>query len=413
MIPFLMHRIDLSKLRHLKGYALIYTLVFIVLISSALFFFIEARKLESYSIQSALSKQVALLNIKQIMNNQYAQYSDFGDGLNKQMTINSFQFDLKRKIWGLYPLIVVAAKSNRDTFQVASFAGYKSDSTALNILSERQDNILAGGVNIRGDVSLNSGSLKRGVIDGHYFPASQETNTGEITQIDTAKVNALFRSINGYIDSLTKNIIEIDGCNEKIENSFFENSVGINISDQRYIKDDYIGNIILYSVNPITVMSEAHLENCILIAPSIHIQSNFSGRGQFFARDSISISENVTLKYPSVLSVLSEGDNEINIDFNLEYFGFIYAFSEEGRSEISIRKSKVFGDVFTNGKAAIEGELFGRLLCTKTIVRTPKGIYDNYLREIRIDPLDIRSGMLLRPFPFHSILKLETVCRLN
>src|SRR5690606_20164977 len=125
--------------KNVKGYALIFALVFITLISLLLFFIIEARKLESMSLNRNIDKQLALLNLKQVLQNQIVEYGGFADKGIINFRAENFEFRINNDYWGLFPLIIANAYSNLDTFKLVSLYGYKADSTALSILFERQD----------------------------------------------------------------------------------------------------------------------------------------------------------------------------------------------------------------------------------------------------------------------------------
>ena len=84
------------------------------------------------------------------------------------------------------------------------------------------------------------------------------------------------------------------------------------------------GNIILVSKSKIQVEPSARLENVILIAPEVIINSNVRGSFQVFASERIRVKQDVALNYPTSLVLLkgeeskpnTEGIPELQIDKN-------------------------------------------------------------------------------------------------
>ena len=72
------------------------------------------------------------------------------------------------------------------------------------------------------------------------------------------------------------------------------------------------GHLLIVSKRSITVKASAKLQDVILIAPEITIESNTIGTFQAMASKKIIVESNVQLAYPSALVVLHKGESIIN-----------------------------------------------------------------------------------------------------
>ncbi|MEO1437949.1 MAG: hypothetical protein AAFV80_20575 [Bacteroidota bacterium] len=70
------------------------------------------------------------------------------------------------------------------------------------------------------------------------------------------------------------------------------------------------GKILVIAQNSIVVEANAHLEQVILIAPSIQFKKGFQGSIQAYASDQLIVEEEVQLHYPSILGFIDKNPEE-------------------------------------------------------------------------------------------------------
>ena len=86
--------------------------------------------------------------------------------------------------------------------------------------------------------------------------------------------------------------------NSPYNNSFIANVVFVQCKQQ--INHSYFGNIVLFSRSPLFIPKDVQLENCIVCAPKVEIESGFKGSIQVFSQNII-LQDHIMLSHPSFL----------------------------------------------------------------------------------------------------------------
>jgi len=175
-------------------------------------------------------------------------------------------------------------------------------------------------------------------------------------------------------------------------NSFNSKSVAV-ISDLtlHLWNNRFNGQIKILSKKKIVVHESAQLNDIMLIAPVIEFKDSFSGSVHAIARDSIYLSKNVILSYPSSLTITNDATTSplITLGENSRVEGIIHQFYHEiGKSNFSqliiSPNSLVKGVVYNKNNTVLKGTIDGSLF-TKTLLAYEKGsIYRNFIIDGRL-----------------------------
>ncbi len=332
-------------------------------------------------------------------------------GLNQQKTIDLFSkaidsVILSRKLWGANEIIISKAVFKNKAVTRIAQAGYYPDSEhlwSLYLADEDKPLALCGSTLIKGNACLPKAGVKRAYIEGESFFGSTLIN-GEITQSDKTlpKFNKeLIEHIEDVFSkkSLTENDSSIRIGNELRGDSLynsFQNKTLVFISTVPMVISGgvYSGNIAVISNKQITVSSNALLKDVILYAPKINIEKNFRGNMQLFASDTISMDENVTLTYPSVLGLVKDeksiGSSEIILNEKDTISGSVFIYKNDAAvlkqaGLLVSEKAVIIGQVYSNGYVDLKGTIDGSLMCSKIMLSTASSMYENHLLNAVID----------------------------
>jgi hypothetical protein len=309
---------------------------------------------------------------------------------------------ITQKKWGLLDVGFVASWSGRDTVKRSFLIGKQAPDFALKLAEGTSPLKVCGNTQIVGPVYLPREGVERGSINGRYYE-NDKNIFGKISQVEYINQDFLksrFLEIEKFTN-LTTSLIEYP---DTIIHSFGKPTKMLvadywNTSNW-YLKD----NIILVAQNKIVLTADALLQDIILIAPIIEIQSGFGGSIQAFALDSLVIEEGVNLIYPSVLGLLPRSDirdfsPRLTIKDNSVIQGAIVVPTLEYQEKEAIvtieEKAQVEGIVWVDGQLQHKGEIIGSVFCKNFYLQTAASIYENYLLDAIIDHPSLPSGFLL------------------
>jgi cytoskeletal protein CcmA (bactofilin family) len=330
--------------------------------------------------------------------------------LNQEKTIDLFNKGIDsviliRKLWGAYEIVISKAIFKNSTSVRTAQVGFYQDNDhlySLHLSDKDKPLALCGNTLIKGPAFLPKAGVKRAYIEGQSFSRSLLIE-GEIKQSDRTlpKFNSeLIENIKTvfFNKSITNNdsVLNIkseltgDSLNNSFENKtlVFSSSVPIIISGGMYS-----GNIAVISDKQITVTSSALLKDVLLFAPKIIIEKKFRGNVQVFASDSISIGEEVTLTYPSVIGLISNKPTSTSIIVLSKkdtIMGSVFIIKNEndimGQTRLLISEEAViFGQVYSNGYVDLKGTINGSLMCDNIMLSTASSVYENHLLNAVID----------------------------
>jgi len=377
----------------------------IALISSSLILFAYFNKLRltDYNVSertlinstSGLSLLLSKQNIIQL--NQQKFIDLYNEGNDTVL--------LKRKSWGSFEVIVSKAFSARSSSnQIALIgSGMPSEKKAIYLADQDKPLSLCGKTVIKGDCYLPKSGVKRAYIEGQSFSGNQlvegtikesSKNLPPLNNELIEKIKSIILKQMGENDS----IIDMDKqqkLNDSIINSFGNNTIYL-LSKENIIFSNqvYQGNIIIISDKEIDISNNCNLQDVLVMAPVIEVEDDFEGSLQLFATDSISISKNCKLNYPSALSLIRTTKSHNNMDIFIgegtEIFGDVFAYEEnlspQKQIKINIEKNvKITGQVYSSGIVDLKGFVYGSVTCSTFLLSTPSSVYENHLLDATID----------------------------
>ena len=155
------------------------------------------------------------------------------------------------------------------------------------------------------------------------------------------------------------------------------------------------GHIIVKSDSLIEIENSATLQNIIVIAPIVKVNSGFKGRLQILASESISVDESCFLQYPSALILIKKEKGsalhqpKVIISKNCTLEGGIFSFSASDdvyKTSVEIKDGCTLkGILFVNGYLTLESDVKGTVLTDYILYRSAASTYENHLVDRRID----------------------------
>lgn len=198
-----------------------------------------------------------------------------------------------------------------------------------------------------------------------------------------------FKKDSDGISSLDSIIDLVSIKADTIENSFLNKRLVIKCPNGVVIENLYVrGNIILLGTE-MEIKNSVTLENCIVLAQSITIEKRFCGSAQFISQNSINAGDSCKFFSPSVL--YQDGDENcegIHLGSACYVTGDIIQPSNTLANAEALtigENTKIIGQVYCNGLVSFKGTLFGSMFCNGFMLRTPRGVFSNYLIDVCID----------------------------
>ena len=416
-------------LKKIKGGALQYVLVISVIIAIIIFAFISLIYLQrrtsikhQFSKQTIANTQLGLdyFKVKEVAYNQEINL-DFLDNTEALTTI-------VKKHWGVFDLAIVTSQIKNERFQKIGLLGTQNvKRDALYLKDNNQSLVLVGKTKITGSVSLPQQGVKSGNISGISYSGNQliygntKTSTSSLPKIKNID----------YLKSISKNYRDESYENFELEDelklhqSFSKNTLIYEDGNPIILSNISLnGNIMIVSKTAITVRPSAILENVILIAPTITIESKTKGNFQAFATKNINIQSGCQLKYPTALVLLDEEKKEINInqketevyqikiDKNNVIRGVIMYHSDSKstnfKAQINVEENVIItGELYCSKNIEMRGSVFGSVYTNNFIANQSGRIYINHVYNgvINADKLPIQYSGLQINQPSNSVVK--------
>lgn len=379
----------------LRGTALLFTLVISMIICLIVGFVILIKELNTkYVLRAETEERVqynclsalhAAMNDSNFVQPNSSQLIDlYGQGRDSVRMI--------RRDWGMFEIFVSNAFSHGIRARKVALTALVGDTEriALYLTENGKPLSLCGQTELNGIVFAPQAGLRPAFIEGKSFVGT-ELVKGE-TRVSAASLPEFpMRYLKKIIRSSAPADFQTD-FPDHLSASFSDSTVYF--SPQRkdiLITRSLAGNIIIQCTDMVRIAAEAQLEDIILVAKKVIVQSGFSGNLQIFATDSIVVEDKVQLQYPSVLALLKsdreEADptnKEIKIKGKSEVSGLVLV---DDRGMISLSaESLVKGLVYSKGSVECRGRVEGSIFTNSFMLRTASGIYENHLLDTRISP---------------------------
>ena len=311
---------------------------------------------------------------------------------------------LVKKHWGIFDLGIVQATVKNERFQKAGILGVQNPKRkALVLKDNNQSLVFVGNTKVIGDVLIPKQGIKSGNIGGTSFYGNRYIygNTGHSSATLPPIKNRTF------LKDFAKNISAIDGVpfelsdGLQMQQSFYEKTAIYQANNPIHLSNVSLGgNIIISSKSAIRVAASASLEDIILIAPKISIESDFHGNFQAIASKEIELKKKSVLQYPSALIVLErksatanpseKQENQLLVSENSEVRGILLFDSESETANFNAQitiaeKALVKGEVYCSKNTALLGTVYGTVYTHNFLVKKAGGIYINHIYNGVID----------------------------
>lgn len=356
---------------------------------------------------------------------EYMLYDGFTNmKLNSTMSFDLFSegrdsVKITKKAWGIFDWLNVESFSYNFSYSKNYLVGYLGDiesNLSLYISNSSSSAVtLVGQAKISGNAWLPSKGIKAGVYNRIGFSGSQLVN-GQINKSASGILQ-----INQEVDSKISQILDMvnpdiqlkldDLLNNAMSNSFNNPTQKVYKTEQIQLKHSLKGNIIVVSDSEIIVESGADLNDIILVAPSIQVQSGFKGCIQAFSTKEIVIEPEVELFYPSALITKGREDASIRIMGKALVEGIVFLEGEEKKDVIiDIAAGAILnGQVICTGVIQHMGVVNGQIICNALMIRDNSGQHINYLKDGIIDRNSLSSqylyaGILTSDLQFPTVL---------
>lgn len=296
--------------------------------------------------------------------------------------------------WGAYTVITSQSHFKGEQFLKVAMIGTKHQPTEYNlyVADLGRPITLSGDTKLEGKIGVPETGLKRGNIAGQPYQ-NKRLNFGQ--KLSSA------RSLPELAPSFIEEMKSLGG---EITPWHSQDSLCVSFSQDaiHFVGDSFIalnqetiyGQIIIEARDSIFVGKESELNNVILKSKVVYIEEGFQGTIQVMASQKITLAQNVTLRYPSNLTLCSSDIqlNEsacISIGSESQVLGSIIAISESPNFRYPVQidiqeNTTVHGLVYNQGRTQLNGTINGSLFTHKIYLETPSSKYENHLLNAQI-----------------------------
>lgn len=299
---------------------------------------------------------------------------------------------LQVKKWGVYDIGTVKAYSYRDTLKVSILLGYrKKDKVALELYQTDSKLKLAGNTFINGEAVVPYGIIERANISGKPFSRKKVT-TGRVVFSPKKRTK---KELDFSFQSGSQAPVKFNDSGELLV-SFLEPSKVISANEMRKFKS-ISGHVIIESNSAVYIRRSMKLNNVIVKAPYVEIESGFVGSVQVLARDSILVERGAKLEFPSALILKGAGQEKthIVIEENAQVQGVVFLLNDKQdlrKQYVKFNKGSVMmGQIIVHGLLSLEAEVYGEIFAYKLISNTKSSVYYNTLIDAKIDALKYKE----------------------
>ncbi len=314
---------------------------------------------------------------------------------------------IRRIRWGAFDMVTTQTFKGNQHKKRSALIGSKQvpQLPALYLPGNASGLKITGETRVEGVAFLPNARVERAYIAGKNY-AYDEMIFGETKTAETALPALREEWFDIDAQDFTANLPHLPYLAKDSNYSFHNGTTCYETIEPIAIANNIAGNVIIHSFDSIVVLSEAKLENVILIAPVIHFQEGFSGSVQAIAHERIHCGKNVQLLYPSVL-LLNElllkhplSRRHILLEEGAMVLGGVLVTTQQYDYRkppfLEIRKdATIAGLVYNGGETEIFGTVIGSLYTNQLIARVGGGSYGNHLVDALISQTDLPADFLM------------------
>lgn len=377
---------------------LVITLVITVLLGSLIylhFFYREqAQKIDRWGALEQDLKAGTSIALS-----SYFSHTQSGDSLLLSPITLRDSLRIGKKQWGFLDAVTVHSWRGDDSLSRSFLSGVQpTDSTVLYIVDEDRPLSISGKTVIQGTAFLPQSGIRPAFVDGEYYQGIEKMVDGQIKESSQALPDYEVERINAIKSLYTEKFPESADVpsNSSLRHSFFEATKYYHLPQAAPLLADSIsGNLVILADSTLHISARTVWEDAIVIAPHIKLEDNFSGNGQFFALDSLTVGKNVVLGYPSILALLAadslNGPLKLTIGENSRIQGMVLLHRADIPDQMDLlelqKNVTVEGELISFGLLKYTDPLTvkGGLYSHRLIIQRPSSLYENYLISLNLE----------------------------
>lgn len=321
--------------------------------------------------------------------------------------------------YGAFTLLTAYSILNRDTIASAHIVGRKTtDNVCLHVANLSSPLSYSGEVTLIGDKVLPSKNINLSQIDNSFSGKLTAPGNIFISERLLPALNPTLSDISTQSRSKGIPLASVEKLNDSVYyNSFLSPTIHIELSEKKLRGVNIKGNFILESKDSLFISADTILEDIIIYAPSVTIESGFTGTLQVFASKNITLGEKASLLYPSVLCLRNSSLNDSSIIIKKEaaitgaviHYGFPIK-NMDGNITTIEEGGLIMGDIFCEGMLDIRSDVYGSVYCTKLSLKKNGSTHQNCLYNIEINsqkkpPYFISAPLFTNKSENHGLLK--------
>lgn len=309
--------------------------------------------------------------------------------------------NLTQQQWGLYSILQQTGDNNK----IWLTGNYLGEPPALYIMNQSQESVTASGsTKIVGDICVPNCKMTYDALCGDYFSGTIQPKGNNFKTSSSTFPYFNHSAINFFDTYLQKeNTPFVNNGNAtlmhytiKVNSSFMGSTKLVRFSANAVVlTGEMVGNGIIASSGSVNINRNFRIEDGIVVARKIIVESGWRGRMQLFATDTIIVENGCNFQYPSGVAVLSQNGNPayIQIGQNSVINGYLLQLGTEagfGKSNMDILpNASVWGIVLAEGTVAPYGSIHGGLFTKRLLVQNSCGTYINYLHNVYINAQEV------------------------
>ncbi|MDL2320126.1 hypothetical protein LJC45_03230 [Alistipes sp. OttesenSCG-928-B03] len=294
----------------------------------------------------------------------------------------------ERYFWGLYEVVAIGtADGGASSVRMLGKAKPAHENPALWVCDRRKAVSFSGTTALFGEAWIPARGVQYSQMYSVAFkgrqlePAQIRTSGEELPAIDPATRNvaeALWRLAE---DTLSDGYLSA-------ARSFREPLLCARVSGG-HLDGDARGRVVIKG-DDLIIGRECTLQDVLVVAASVRVESGFRGKVQIFARDSVVLEDNVLLEYPS--GIFLDGDTPdgcLTLGDACEVNGYVIVEETtrpKGRPKaryIQPPGARVRGLLRVDGVAQVEGAVTGSAWLRESYYFTPRGYYSDIFYNAR------------------------------
>ncbi len=328
---------------------------------------------------------------------QFNLYLDNGNQSEDFQINESIESESDLLSWGGFSVLRVRSTFKNDSLHRCGLIGEViDDNTALYVVDNSRPLKVSGSVQVLGDVYISDFGMKKSYLSTKY-PNKISIKKNQIKKSKPTLPS--IQKINWRKYFRRGSAVKADQGKDYVR-SFRDSTLVLDVSSISLNSATYRGNIILQSPSKLIVKRSTILEDVIVVAPSVEIESGFVGSAQFFIQQDFLLEEEAVLKFPSLIYADGYSGKQVVLNEDSQFIGNIIIASEtEQKQDVVIEEGCNFvGNIYSVGSVEFKDKIIGSVYAQKLKLNTLSSSYENTLFNNTIDRYSLPVGFAGLPF---------------